>query len=285
MKSFFLFIVFLSLVPLTASSQHYIGPIDICYDNYDDAKDGFTEYLNLTSASNQHFHRLYKKTFTNPGCDANPYKTVFFDDFDGDKLNAQRWRNDSNNFPPLNLIRRCDNELAHLSLPQSITVSGGYAHLKTEKLDSTLTFRCEDPETPGNMDTITVERKFSCGRIMSRAGLPGSQGCFRQGKFTVRAKIPENNNNSTGAYWFYGWAAEIDVVEVCQPDCNGEIQSNRHLWIENPGFAAFQTCDGESDNMDYPKDHYIGNIYAFHTYTLEWTPTLPYNRKSNIIKY
>lgn len=224
--------------------------------------------MGLRSIGNTNFDRYYKRSFTNSGCDANPYRIVFFDDFSESTLNTAYWKPYQNATPPLDQIWVCDDNPGYLFLPENAIVNYGMLHLKTTKLASPLSFECEDPEPPHN--TITVTRKYSCGWVQTVSGPPGSQGCFQQGKFSIRAKIPNNVQNTIGAYWFFGWANELDVVEVCQPDCD-EMQSNRWLYVKNPTQEP-PDCNAENTQFEWPRDDNIGNIYAFRIYTLEWTP-------------
>ncbi|MBI1224587.1 MAG: family 16 glycosylhydrolase [Bacteroidetes bacterium] len=269
--NYLLIVLFLEIfaVGLQAQVTHFSGPIDSCLDVFDGIQDGFTEYWQFGNNDNNNLNRYYKVVYTHPGCDTNPYQVVFRDDFDGSTLNTDYWLPNYNNVSPLDSILLCDDDgqfVDNFALPSAVSVSDGYLKLKTTRLPQTVIYNCE--ESPGN--TITVEKKYSAGYVTTRRGAPGDQGCFKHGKFTIRAKIPNGTNNTTGAYWFFGWGGEIDVIEVCQPQCD-EMQSNRHLFMQNPA-QPNDFCEPGYDNMEWPEDHNIGNINQFHEYSLEWNP-------------
>lgn len=199
------------------AQEHFVGPIESCKDVYDGIQDDCTEYFDFGANSNNNnndIQRYYKVLFTHPGCDTTSYKEVFREDFNGNALDTTRWRTKDVCPPPFDTIGcGCTKDDAEIKekrdkmwLPSNVTVDGGYLHLKTGEINPTLYYTCVN----GNGQTMTLDKRFSSAQVVSKNIIPNAfgGGCFKYGRITIRAKVPNNNNgkNTIGAIWFFGWA-------------------------------------------------------------------------------
>ena len=249
----------------------------LCEDIYDGKKDGFSDYVEFLGCQKGHtwVTRFYKMdSFL--GCDyANsfgsyynnfPYQTIFFDDFENDILDSTKWSFQDDLHPNSQELPFCKNNEVKLRSPDNHYVKDGVVHFQLKKMKPPIKFDCEHI----NGTAGSNKRKYSTSRMTTfrDQAFMGNEGCFQYGLFTVRSKNPYIKG-AEGTFWMFGWGAEIDVFEMCKPDCR-EIQTNRHNYLPDP-FSNL--CDDEKDPfLSYPIDHNVGYIHRFREYMLEWTP-------------
>jgi beta-glucanase (GH16 family) len=251
--------------------------LPLCEDIFDGQKDGFTDYVEFLGCGegNNWVTRFFRRSsfdrckFDNQVHgyfnDAAPYKTIFFDDFILDTLQTKYWRTLYELPPPFDTIHTCQGE-PNAMLPENAIIKDGKVVLSIHKLDTPMSFKC----TNRSGEQKTTLRNYSSGTIQTYFGPVGvgAEGVFRYGRYTVRCKIP-SKKGATAAFWLFGWAGEIDVFEICAPDCD-EIQFSRHNYLFN---TQANVCDSIPDKYSgYPMDHYIGDFRRFREYTFEWTP-------------
>ncbi len=251
--------------------------IPICEDIFDGEKDGFTDYVEFLGCQNRHTWatRFYKKEnltncefsdFFNDYNNDDPYQTIFFDDFLNEKLDTTKWYWQDDLNPAFQEEPLCKNDEIKLRSPDNYFIKDGIIHFEVKKFDDPVEFDCKYLDGTSGRN----KRKYSTCRITTfrEKAWAGNEACFRFGRFSVRAKNP-SKKGAEGSFWMLGWGAEIDIFEMCKPDCN-EIQTNRYNYLPDP---HSDLCDEKRGPlMSYPKDHKVGNIFKFREYMLEWTP-------------
>lgn len=184
--------------------------------------------------------------------DGGHWECSFHDDFSGTELDTSKWLVQATSFSGMT----SGNSDCYLGGDVGIEVGSGVLQLTSERLLTS--FTCRSP--------------FGDFTASSTAATVATRDRFAQtyGRFAFRAKFPARVDGSHAALWLYpqkhtygAWphSGEIDVAE----------------WF------------GSRPENVYPSAHYTGEVAAhssgwdcamptasteFHTYVLEWTPTL-----------
>jgi beta-glucanase (GH16 family) len=175
-----------------------------------------------------------------PPAKDGPWRLVWSDEFDGDRLDGGKWvaKNDTS----VDYDRACITDR-----PANVSVHDGMATLRAQKEDS----RCGSQNRGYTTAYLTTQGRQS----------------FTYGRFEIRARTPTGPTDSTGlwpAFWLRpddGGKGEIDVVEL-------------------PGGANYYKAATQAIFYDYTpvkQDHrytfptgYPAD--GFHTYVTEWDP-------------
>ncbi len=216
-------------------------------------------------------------------CDDGEYKTVFFDDFLGDDLDPNVWLKGYNDDPPYDVIGK--DTWTTWAYPDFVKVENGVLKLLIEPIDPA---RRQKTWINKSGQQVTQTRRFGGGVIVSNNknfNSSSQSGCLHYGKYSIRAKLPypASDSEPIAAFWFYGWAGEVDQFEMCIPDCE-EIQHTVHQWsirpchFHKPQYQLIREappgdCPVEphaSLNVDSGLPSGFSN--NFNTYTFEWTP-------------
>ncbi len=191
------------------------------------------------SAQSKSEKRVGPKVHDDGGrCDTSAWQLVFSDEFDGDRLDPERWRtwfpysNDGSDRCDGCRVMGTSNTIFRDELVQ---VSGGQLHLGV---------RARAGEWYG-------QRKEHEGSMVHSVG----DVRFTHGRFEVRCRIPKG----TGlwpAFWGFGGETEVDVFEFCgeRPDL---FKGALHRW-GRPKFSN----GGRKRMPDLSQD--------FHDYAVEW---------------
>ncbi len=227
---------------------------------------------------------LMKVDSLNITCDNDrPYETVFFDDFNF--IDTTVWTPGASN-------RGTFRDTAGLpfsaawALPENVYAQNGILNLSLQRLDTSITRTWEQ-----DGDTLTQTRHYSTGSLVSnnRGGGP-SGGCWREGRYTWRAKISEEP--SIPAIWMFGWAGEMDMFEVRPQASNPfqELTHSIHSWALVDGCSMYKSQDElirtipaqyECSADEVEDEHLILNDNSaitsdmrgrFVNYVFEWTP-------------
>ena len=207
-------------------------------------------------------------------CNENEYQTVVFDDFNGPEIDTAIWYTAPQNISCNTIVHATQNcgtpHNSSFNRPENVVVRDGHLYLQTRKLDRPFEFSCfECIDSVANFYPAKndIELNYSTGQIATRnlVSLDNPEGCYRFGRFSARLRLPPAHQRSTAAFWFWGWAGEIDVFEMCMLDCDSELQTNIHAWgVKDPeNTEAHLTMD-----QDIP----LPDFTDFHVYEMEWTP-------------
>ncbi|MGB3545865.1 MAG: family 16 glycosylhydrolase, partial [Saprospiraceae bacterium] len=212
-----------------------------------------------------------------------PYQEVLKDDFNGTSLNTEFWKVGHDSEPPNDVA--FVQEFPHWFDPSMVRVKNGSLHLLVGKTPEDQLVREVRLE---NGSIVTQSREYMVGMVNSRnlnpflSGTNVESGCFLEGRFTIRAKLPKLK--AAAAFWFYGWAGEVDQFELCGENSECEIFTTYHQWNLHPcdeGYTVYETlnglneeaCEGEgmphlvlSKVVAMPDSPYDN----FHEYSLEW---------------
>ncbi|MEM9920736.1 MAG: glycoside hydrolase family 16 protein [Bacteroidota bacterium] len=171
-------------------------------------------------------------------CSDEPYKLVFYDEFDGNTLDESKWYS----YYPFgeNKSDQCEycrthGEEGQIYEDDNVVLENGVLNLITE----------ED-----NTTWYNANRDYTSGMIYSK-------NHFLYGKFEIRCKVPAG----TGfwpAFWLWN-LDECDVFEICGHDTES-LNTNLHMQCEN-------------NPQQIPQSHSTPDLSAgFHTYSVEWEP-------------
>ncbi len=189
-------------------------------------------------------------------CINSDYQVVYLEDFESNVLKPEEW---ITYFPVDDPYKRTHFDGSHhIFLDENVWVTNGILHLKTK--EGPYTYHWVDE----NGIDQQITRPYTAALVQSNNNTPASDhnsGCWKYGKFSIRAKIP-SQSGATAAFWFFGWPGEIDVFEFFDGP-QGLLSTNIHLWhLANNG-----------SHPDDVQRHNLGDLSsAFHTYTFEWTP-------------
>jgi beta-glucanase (GH16 family) len=188
---------------------------------------------------------------TNAPCGANhiakpgggDWTCTFDDEFSGTSLSSTRWTAMETATDGFSGGQECDRS-------QNVSISGGTLVLSATRLPSTVT--CGHRTTSYASGMISSQGKFAqaYGRFQMRAKFP--HGIGFQPAFWL---LPENSRG-TGRYEY----GEIDIAE----------EWGNYPQFVDPHLHYVATPDSPAGGMTCT---IATNATAFHTYTLEWTPT------------
>lgn len=165
----------------------------------------------------------------------------FWDEFNGDKLDASRWETRSPYYP---------GKPPGLYQPQNVTLDKGMLQLWVK------------PETVANAPS--GYHSFTTAYLTTRKTV-------LYGYFEVRAKPVKARINS--GFWFYRWTEtgtyEIDVFEIggTAPKHENVVHTNTHVFKGNPEH------ENDQNRRSDPQGWSAGNMMLaddFHIYGLEW---------------
>lgn len=199
------------------------------------------------------------------------YKLVFYDEFDGNALDQTKWDTKFSFYgPPYDRTHDfgSGDELQYYD-DNNVTVSGGAAHLRGEKLTTPVVYSGHT-------------KWFKTGMLCSRQQ-------FQWGRIEMRCRVPAGPSGWIGsgykpAFWLIGGCCgrdEVDIFEM-EGDVQGGIQTTLH---ENP------ICQATPNNPDCsssncmahapwadrygnggPTNYGYGNVADgnYHTYAIAW---------------
>lgn len=192
------------------------------------------------------------------------WATVWFDDFEGTRLDRARWAPEVSCWGGGNNERQC-----YTDRPRNIQVADGVLRLIAQKEDF------EGPLYPqGRAGKNTANQAYTSGKVRTR-----DLADWKYGRFSARMKLPEGQG-PWAAFWMmpsgdaYGsWplSGEIDIMEAvnlgtpCET-CAGGVETR------TSGALHFgDTAPNNSYLHRYTPDEGAGSPAAeWRTYTLEW---------------
>jgi beta-glucanase (GH16 family) len=204
---------------------------------------------------------------TEPASNSGVWKTVFFDDFDGDTLDMAKWRPEVSCWGGGNNERQC-----YTAQPDNVSVSDGMLRLKAQK--ETFTgpkYPIGMPGAPGG----EVTQAYTSGKVRTR-GL----SAYRFGRISARLKLP-SGQGTWPAFWMlpeddvYGaWplSGEIDIMEATNlgtpcDDCATGIEMRTsgalHFGDSPPDNTYFYAMADLNDGVDPTED--------WRVYSVEWS--------------
>ena len=242
------------------SGTFFSKSIPIEEDIYDRNKDGHTQYFQTNCGRRKWDHTFYPTKIrkgideTVPLTNESRYRTILMDEFE--ELDTNLWKPVEDDNCPWNRLNSPGSTSNHKF--ENVKVEEGMLHLQVHRLteNDVYEFTCN------GIDYVEQRTHASSKIITTNSVEPNGgyqPGCFRQGKFLTRLKLPSLKGSSKGvnaAFWF--WPGEFDVFEIYQPDYD-ELQTNFHQWKYG------------NDRPTYSLDFRI-DFEAFHTFTFEWTP-------------
>mgnify|MGYP000716193248 CR=1 FL=1 len=206
----------------------------------------------------------------------NQYKLVLVDEFEGNTLNTDIWQTFYKDVPPVDRTFG-----GALNLPENVVVQNGKCHLKLASEDPELQHTYTDSE--GNQETLSFAHSSS---VITDVIPLSESGCWRYGKFSIRAKIPDVVGTNS-SFWFIGWPIEFDVFEFFDKPHQNLTASvvNWHLRCCSFTGDSDDVCNGnlggyvDADCLPAAgsfidnEEENLGDLSnGFHVYTFEWTP-------------
>jgi beta-glucanase (GH16 family) len=187
-------------------------------------------------------------------CVSQKYQLVFHDEFEGNKLDTDKWYT---YYPvgPQTKLDSCSFCRTHTSAniyrDENCEVKDGKLKLKTDK---------EKGEWFGNTYDYT-------------SGLVYSKQVFNTyGKYEIRCKLPKGKQQWP-AFWIFGWNTEIDIFEfICRGPNKPEFSI--HNWISSDcpdkkkGKSGAPCYSSQSGIVDFGIDFSAD----FHTFSVEYEP-------------
>lgn len=179
------------------------------------------------------------------------WECTFVDEFDGTELDPSRWMaGETATSGITNGGAGC-----YLRKPWTVSVSGGLLRLTAKRTPNT--FLCRSPLGDFRTDlasaTVTTRGRFSqaYGRFSFRARMPDVQV---PGAHSALWLYPSRHT-----YGLWPLSGEVDVAEWFSA-------------LPDQVFPSLHYADGVK-NVQTGEQTVVAAPHAFHTYTLEWTPT------------
>jgi|GEM_PF-870623 len=175
------------------------------------------------------------------------YKLVFYDDFEGDTLDASKW---NYGYPWGN--GKTHNHRAYC-VPENVIVKDGLLTIVGENK--------KHPESRGataKFDGKTLSVDFTSGAINTNGKYH-----FNYGYIEARLKVA-GGKGMWPAFWMLGngWPPEIDIMEY--------LGSKPTQYVTN---VHFKKADGSGNGSHYnTPDAGVDLSEDFHVYAIEWTP-------------
>ena len=264
----------------TAQECEQTFSIPLAKDTFDGIQDGIEVHRFFGDIRDGKMMKVNQ--INGPECDLSPYQTVFMDDFTGTSLNETAWIIGYNHPAPYDVLGNDENHA--IVLPGLTKVENGLLNLEYQFFSPPHVHTYQLP----NGTTATVERKVGAGGISSNntLSLDDESGCLRYGRYSISAKLP--TIYCQAAFWFYGWAGEIDIFETCMNRRANErncsvLDLSLHQWgythcdlEKNQYRLLHEQTDGHScgkfernTEVDIPQNWFTS---TFVTYGMEWTP-------------
>lgn len=171
-------------------------------------------------------------------CSEDDYKLVFYDEFDGESLDTNKWYTyypyGKNGSDSCEYCRTHGDRERQVYKDSNVVLNNGILSLILKKEKA---------------KWYDAQREHTSGMIQTKQK-------FKYGKFEIRCKIPKGNY-FWPAFWLWG-GDECDVFEFCG-DNTYKFNSNLHM-------------DYKSKHYQVPKPHYLEIDYStdFHTFSVEW---------------
>ena len=187
-------------------------------------------------------------------CVKQEYQLVFHDEFEGDKLDTDKWYT-YYPYGPKSQLDSCSFCRTHTSAniyrDENCEVRGGKLWLKSDKVK-------------GDWFGKTYEYT---------SGLVNSKHTFNTySKYEIRCKLPKGKQQWP-AFWIFGWNTEIDIFEfICRGPNKPEFSIHNWLTSDCPnrkkadgGGPCYSSRTGIVDfGIDFSAD--------FHTFSVEYEP-------------
>lgn len=171
------------------------------------------------------------------GFDPSQWELTFSDEFDGDKLDLDKWTPKD----PWGVVR---NDELQAYIEKAFTISDGILHI-----------RCED-----------IPAYYDGAKRDYRSGMMSTTGKFAQkyGRFEIRCRVPKGQG-LWPAFWMLpeppAWPPEIDVLEILGHEPDRVYMTNHWVNPAKPDGNSLSKS-GEYKGADFSKD--------FHTVAVEW---------------
>ncbi len=199
--------------------------------------------------------------------DPDKWELVWSDEFEGERLDLDKWSYQIDCWGGGNEERQC-----YTDREDNVRVSGGVLKLQAHRRQAKGAAWPEHMRDTDKRAKQTKKQKFTSGRIRSLG-----KGDWRYGRYDIRAKLPIGQG-VWPAIWmlpsdehYGGWAAsgEIDIMEAINlgsacDDCEGGIENRVHgtlhygdEWPKNKHSGSATTLPGVIDE--------------FHTYSVVWS--------------
>jgi len=234
-------------------------------------------------------------------CDANNWKLVFYDEFNGTSL-APIWKtavtydkgwicrngflNNSTEHEYHGGARYNDNGGPCLYLKSNIVVSNGTCKLLM-KYEPNASITLRDSQTCGNpLITRSADLTGAIIKLPQEDNATGARIGYSSGRFQARMKIP-NFEDAWTAFWMWwgrGGVDEIDITETWAGSGLHPVHFNSVAWNPHDAFFAnpYQLPGSISMNREYPYQGWYNYLFRshpgvkylnkedWHTYTYEW---------------
>lgn len=225
-------------------------------------------------------------------CDTAAWKLVFYDNFDGDRIDKTKWIT-YGSYPGMPggdnehwNGARSGGEHSFIFRDENVIVSEGTCKLLQRR--ETNTWVCTDCKDP-----VVFRRHASCGMIGTRRNLPdGTDNAYNNGRLEARIRFPVFQGAWCAFWTWHGLGVnEIDIAEAWGGKQIGSNQRRNkygaHAWGPNP-----YTKPPEPNPYRIPYDAAQGYKFPgqgwwharfnrndhrqedWHTYTCEWEDNL-----------
>lgn len=214
------------------------------------------------------------------------WELVWNDEFEGDKIDLNKWRHEINCWGGGNQEQQCYTKSKRNSF-----VSNGFLTIRALKQMST---GSAVPEDWDGYNVAKATLPYSSARLRTK-----NRGDWKYGRFEVRAKLPQGQG-TWPAIWmlptdfvYGGWAAsgEIDIMEAVNLHTTYKDSDADNIADAKDQASSDQSSDGiKSENRvhgtlhfgkNWPKNVSSGVSYDFgdeninpaddfHTYAIEW---------------
>ncbi|MEZ4984026.1 MAG: family 16 glycosylhydrolase [Saprospiraceae bacterium] len=216
-------------------------------------------------------------------CNDLDYSVLYQEEFNGIEINLNKWTTSPHGDP----YAWGPTQAPVWFHPDFVQVDQGLLKIKIEGMfinDNNLNYPTVYSWSENN-EVYTQSRYSLAGWVMTDTPSSPESGCLRYGRYSIKAKLPDPSvGEAWSAFWFYGYAGEIDHFEYCLNDCD-KMKFSYHAWsalnCEDTNYRHYRDylwnvpdCDPYSNHVLYNKegDFPYDPFNSFNIYTLEWTP-------------
>lgn len=204
-----------------------------------------------------------------PAIDANKWKLVWADEFEGDTLDQSKWSYLTDCWGGGNDERQCYTDRS-----KNISLNDGVLAIKAHREKIKGFAYPEHMRDSDKRKKKTKKQPYTSGRIRSL-----NKGDWLYGRFDIRAKLP-GGQGTWPAIWmlpsdeqYGGWAAsgEIDIMETVNLGAPCEDESCKD-GIETRVHGTLHYGDKWPENKYSGSATYLGDSIAdWHTYSIVWS--------------